>query len=78
MSRRSCVSVAALANKTAPSSVEVAKGASRHLRGSLTESLDDGETGFADSDVQVLKFHGMYQQEALEPASRRRSAIETQ
>ncbi|HUQ08899.1 MAG TPA: NADPH-dependent assimilatory sulfite reductase hemoprotein subunit, partial [Steroidobacteraceae bacterium] len=46
------------------SAVEVIKKASRGLRGSLVESLDDALTGaIRDSDTQLIKFHGSYMQD---------------
>ncbi|MCR9093067.1 MAG: NADPH-dependent assimilatory sulfite reductase hemoprotein subunit [bacterium] len=54
---------APLARKGAPSGVERTKGASRHLRGSLRESLADAEPGLSELDQRVAKFHGIYQQE---------------
>lgn len=46
-----------------PSRVELAKQASRALRGTVTETLDSDEPAFEHDDVQVLKFHGVYQQD---------------
>jgi sulfite reductase (NADPH) hemoprotein beta-component len=47
-----------------PSPVEVIKKASRGLRGTLAESLDDPLTGaIRESDTQLIKFHGSYQQD---------------
>lgn len=44
--------------------VERIKAASRHLRGTLVESLDDPLTGaIAEDDTQLSKFHGVYQQD---------------
>lgn len=46
------------------SDVERIKSASRHLRGTLAQSLDDAITGaIADDDTQLSKFHGIYQQD---------------
>ena len=46
------------------SAVEGIKKASRGLRGTLVESLDDPLTGaIRDSDTQLIKFHGSYQQD---------------
>ncbi len=46
------------------SAVEGIKKASRGLRGTLAESLDDALTGaIRDSDTQLIKFHGSYQQD---------------
>ena len=44
--------------------VEHIKAASRHLRGTLLDGLRDTLTGsIAESDTQVSKFHGIYQQD---------------
>ncbi|MEM7283037.1 MAG: NADPH-dependent assimilatory sulfite reductase hemoprotein subunit [Pseudomonadota bacterium] len=44
--------------------VERIKTDSKHLRGSLTQSLLDRETGaIATDDTQLSKFHGIYQQD---------------
>jgi sulfite reductase (ferredoxin) len=45
------------------SKVEVIKRESRYLRGTLKEALVDGEAKFSEENVQVLKFHGVYQQD---------------
>ncbi len=48
----------------APSKVELAKEGSNFLRGTVEQTLADPTTsGFAGDDLQVLKFHGIYQQE---------------
>jgi sulfite reductase beta subunit-like hemoprotein len=50
--------------KNEPSKVELAKGASRALRGTIAEMLHDAQTShFAEDDKQLLKFHGVYQQD---------------
>ncbi|MDA8020422.1 MAG: NADPH-dependent assimilatory sulfite reductase hemoprotein subunit [Thermoanaerobaculia bacterium] len=46
-----------------PSKVERAKTTSRALRGTVVETLDAGDGPFGDEDVQILKFHGIYQQD---------------
>jgi sulfite reductase (NADPH) hemoprotein beta-component len=47
-----------------PSAVEGIKKASRGLRGTLAESLADPLTGaIRESDTQLIKFHGSYQQD---------------
>ncbi len=47
-----------------PSGVERIKKESRGLRGSIVESLGDAITGqVREDDQQVVKFHGMYQQD---------------
>lgn len=44
--------------------VELIKARSRHLRGTLIESLKDPLTGaIAEDDTQLSKFHGIYQQD---------------
>lgn len=46
------------------SDVERIKASSRHLRGTLTDGLADPLTGaIAESDTQLSKFHGIYQQD---------------
>ncbi|MEE8343953.1 MAG: NADPH-dependent assimilatory sulfite reductase hemoprotein subunit [Woeseiaceae bacterium] len=49
---------------TSPSDVERIKARSRHLRGTLVESLKDSLTGaIAEDDTHLSKFHGVYQQD---------------
>src|ERR1700730_4753336 len=45
------------------SGVERVKASSRALRGSIKEELRDGEATFSDDTAQLLKFHGVYQQD---------------
>jgi len=45
------------------SKVEVMKRNSDHLRGTIAEALGDGASNFSEENIQVLKFHGMYQQD---------------
>src|SRR6185295_13939352 len=54
-----------LAPKHEPeSAVEKIKKASRGLRGTLVESLQDPLTGaIRESDTQLIKFHGSYMQD---------------
>ncbi len=55
------------------SDVERIKSASRHLRGTLVESLADAATGaVADDDTQITKFHGIYQQDDRDQRNERR------
>ena len=55
------------------SPVEDIKLASRHLRGSLVESLADPLTGaLRDDDTQLVKFHGIYQQDDRDLRNERR------
>jgi len=56
------------------SAVEIIKSKSRHLRGSLVESLADPVTGaIADEDTQLIKFHGSYQQDDRDIREERRA-----
>jgi sulfite reductase (ferredoxin) len=43
--------------------VEKVKAASNHLRGSIAEELGADAPAFSEESVQVLKFHGVYQQD---------------
>lgn len=53
--------------------VERIKQESRHLRGSLAESLDNPLTGaLAADDTQLSKFHGIYQQDDRDIRSERK------
>jgi sulfite reductase (NADPH) hemoprotein beta-component len=55
-----------------PSDVERIKARSRHLRGTLVESLGDSLTGaIAPDDTQLSKFHGIYQQDDRDVRSER-------
>jgi sulfite reductase (NADPH) hemoprotein beta-component len=55
------------------SPVEKIKTESRYLRGTLAESLADPVTGaIADSDTQLIKFHGSYQQDDRDLRDERR------
>lgn len=57
-----------------PSKVELAKLASDRLRGTIAPTLADAETtGFGEDDKQLLKFHGIYQQDDRDA---RRGAVE--
>ncbi|ANB17591.1 assimilatory sulfite reductase (NADPH) hemoprotein subunit [Dokdonella koreensis] len=57
-----------------PSPVETIKAASRRLRGSLAESLDDALTGaIRADDTQLIKFHGSYQQDDRDLREERRA-----
>jgi sulfite reductase (NADPH) hemoprotein beta-component len=53
--------------------VEIIKAGSRHLRGTLAESLVEPLSGaIADDDTQVSKFHGIYQQDDRDIRSERK------
>jgi sulfite reductase (ferredoxin) len=61
------------------SKVEIAKRHGRHLRGTIAETLASERTHFGHDDLQLLKFHGTYQQDdrdarrALEAAGREKA-----
>ena len=46
------------------SKVETAKRRSHHLRGTIADTLVSDATHFDHDDIQLLKFHGTYQQDA--------------
>jgi len=46
-----------------PSKVERIKASSRGLRGTIAQELAQPTARFGDDDAQLLKFHGIYQQE---------------
>jgi len=46
-----------------PSKVELAKRHGRHLRGTIGDTLASAATHFGHDDLQLLKFHGTYQQD---------------
>jgi sulfite reductase (ferredoxin) len=46
-----------------PSKVELAKRHGRHLRGTIGETLASDASHFGHDDLQLLKFHGTYQQD---------------
>ena len=51
-------------NISTPSALEIVKGNSNYLRGTIQESLNDPLTGsIAASDQILIKFHGTYQQQ---------------
>lgn len=49
--------------KSGESKVEVAKRQGRYLRGTIAETLASEATHFGHDDIQLLKFHGSYQQD---------------
>ena len=55
--------MAARPKSNAPSGVEGIKEASNHLRGELAEQLHNEHDYFDESGKQLLKFHGLYQQD---------------
>src|SRR5262249_12531575 len=46
------------------SKVELIKEASRALRGTIATELDEKPPAFDEANAQILKFHGIYQQDA--------------
>ncbi|HLV99983.1 MAG TPA: NADPH-dependent assimilatory sulfite reductase hemoprotein subunit [Ktedonobacterales bacterium] len=58
------------------SKVEQIKIQSDYLRGQIAEELAQPTTHFSDSQVQLLKFHGMYQQEDRDARQARKAAKE--
>ena len=57
-----------------PSKVEVIKANSNQLRGDLAAGLQNDSTGFDEPSVQLLKFHGLYQQEDRDERKAARAA----
>lgn len=49
--------------KKTESKVEVTKRESQHLRGTIKDTLAGEASHFVESDTQLLKFHGIYQQD---------------
>ena len=58
------------------SKVEVVKRNSRHLRGTIAETLAADVTHFGADDINLLKFHGTYQQDSRDERRQRSSAAE--
>jgi sulfite reductase (ferredoxin) len=56
------------------SKVEVAKRQSRHLRGTIAETLASDASHFEHDDIQLLKFHGTYQQDSRDERRGREAA----
>lgn len=61
-----------LGNDQKVSKVEVIKGDSHFLRGTIEEALNDGTSLFSEENIQVLKFHGMYQQDDRDVRAQRK------
>ena len=57
-----------------PSKVEVIKANSNQLRGDLAAGLENGTSGFDEASAQLLKFHGLYQQEDRDERKAARAA----
>jgi sulfite reductase (ferredoxin) len=60
----------------AESKVERAKRDGRHLRGTIAETLGSDAAHFEHDDIQLLKFHGTYQQESRDERRRIRGTGE--
>jgi len=56
------------------SKVEHIKSESNHLRGQIGEELAQDSTHFSDAQVQLIKFHGIYQQENRDARQARKAA----
>lgn len=62
-----------MSKSTSANPVEGIKAASNYLRGTLQESLLDGATGtITETDTQLSKFHGIYQQDDRDVRENRR------
>ena len=60
-------------NQEKQTKVEEAKKKSRLLRGDIAETLASNKTHFENDDTQVLKFHGIYQQDDRDTRNQRRA-----
>src|SRR5256886_2309034 len=56
------------------SKVERIKIESNNLRGNIREELDQDTSHFSEDQVQLIKFHGMYQQEDRDARQQRKAA----
>ena len=56
------------------SKVERIKSESAHLRGQIREELEQDTSRFSEDQVQLIKFHGMYQQEDRDVRQQRKAA----
>ncbi len=56
------------------SKVERIKVESNNLRGHIREELDQDTSHFSEDQVQLIKFHGMYQQEDRDARQQRKAA----
>lgn len=57
-----------------PNKVEEIKASSNQLRGSIAGGLQDQTSGFDEQGAQLLKFHGLYQQENRDERKAARSS----
>src|SRR2546427_13268096 len=67
-----CLGVGMAEKKTGLSPVERIKEASHGLRGSLASELAAATSHFEDDTAQLLKFHGVYQQDDRDRSEERR------
>ncbi|MGH2510627.1 MAG: NADPH-dependent assimilatory sulfite reductase hemoprotein subunit, partial [Ktedonobacteraceae bacterium] len=58
------------------SKTERIKQSSRYLRGNIVEELQQRSTRFSEEQIQLLKFHGTYQQEDRDQRTTRKAAGE--
>jgi sulfite reductase (ferredoxin) len=58
------------------SKVERIKAESRYLRGNIAQELSEETTHFSEAQVQLIKFHGIYQQENRDLRKERKAAGE--
>lgn len=63
-----------LAPADPPSAVEEIKRTSGSLRGSIAQTLASDAPNFSEADYQILKFHGIYQQDDRDDRNQRRKA----
>src|SRR6266567_5212131 len=56
------------------SKVERIKIEGDHMRGQIREELDQGASHFSDDQAQLIKFHGIYQQEDRDVRQERKAA----
>jgi len=56
------------------SKVERIKIESHHLRGQIRDELNQDTSRFSEDQVQLIKFHGIYQQEDRDARQQRRAA----
>jgi sulfite reductase (ferredoxin) len=57
-----------------PNKVEITKANSDYLRGDLAEGLANDSSGFDEQGTQLLKFHGLYQQQNRDERKAARTA----
>src|SRR5215212_10118659 len=57
-----------------PSGVEALKAGSEQLRGTIKNTLDSEASHFSHEEYQLLKFHGVYQQDDRDQRTKARQA----